>query len=306
MTESPDRAPTVSVVLPVYDRAGTIARAIESVLAQSFTDLELIVIDDGSTDATPEIVRGYLTDPRVRFEVNPRNLGAAGTRNRGIALARGAYVAFQDSDDRWLPEKLALQMEELARSPDCRVCYCGALYYAEEQCYYIPRRGTLQHKRGDLSAAILSSNPTTPQTLLVDRALIDQTGAFDDSFRINEDWELAIRLAQASPFAFVPEPLVLIYRTANSLSSDRAADTATRARILRDHAPLYARNPTARARQAYIIGCQNLQLGQPGTALRDLAASFRDAPSLVCLAQMLRAAALALRGSVARRFGPPM
>ncbi|MGB3246684.1 MAG: glycosyltransferase family A protein [Sulfitobacter sp.] len=289
--------PAVSVVLPVHNRQDLVRRSIDSVLAQTMVDFELLVIDDCSTDATAEVVEKYCSDPRVRLHRNTTNLGPAGARNLGIELARGRYVAFQDSDDRWFPEKLERQIEALESNPDRRACYCGALYYAEDQCYYIPREGTLDAESaasGDLSGAVLYSNPTTPQTLVVERALFDEVGGFDKSLRINEDWDLSIRMAQKARFALVPEPLVVIYRTADSVSSDRAADTAARERLLTEYAELYAKHPTSRARQNYIIGGQSLESRAYRDAVQYFRQSFRDAPSIRCLLQIQRARLRAL------------
>ena len=108
--------PPVSVVIPAYNRAPTIGAAIDSVLRQTFTDFELVVVDDGSTDGTLTAARA-IADPRLRVIAAPQNMGAAGARNLGVAEARGTWIAFQDSDDEWLPEKLAKQMARLATPP---------------------------------------------------------------------------------------------------------------------------------------------------------------------------------------------
>jgi glycosyltransferase involved in cell wall biosynthesis len=289
--------PAVSVVLPVHNRQDLVRRSIDSVLAQTMRDFELLVIDDCSTDATAEVVEAYCSDPRVRLHRCATNLGPSGARNQGIELARGRYVAFQDSDDRWFPEKLERQIEALGRYPDRRACFCGALYYAADQSYYIPRKGTLNPESaasGDLSGAVLYSNPTTPQTLVVERALLNEVGGFDKKLRINEDWDLSIRMAQKVRFAFVPEPLVVIYRTADSVSSDRAADTAARERLLTEYAALYAQHPTSRARQNYILGGQSLESRAYREAVQYFGRSFRDAPSVRCLLQIQRARLRAL------------
>jgi glycosyltransferase involved in cell wall biosynthesis len=289
--------PTVSIVLPVHNRQELVRRSIDSVLAQTMVDFELLVVDDCSTDATAEVVEKFCADPRVRLHRSRTNLGPAGARNLGIELAQGRYIAFQDSDDRWFPEKLALQIAALEESPDRRACYCGALYYAENQCYYIPRQGALDAESaasGDLSGVVLYGNPTTPQTLMVEKSLFDEIGGFDEALRINEDWDLSIRMAQKVRFALVPEPLVVIYRTANSVSSDLVADTAARQRLLSEYATLYAQHSAARARQNYIIGGQSLQSGAHGDAVQYFRQSFRDAPSVRCLLQIQRARLRAL------------
>lgn len=289
--------PIISVVLPVYNRQDLVRRAIDSVLAQTMTDFELLVIDDCSTDATAAVVEEYCSDPRVRLQCNTTNLGPAGARNRGIELARGRYIAFQDSDDRWFPEKLARQIEMLDRNPGVQACYCGALYYAQGQCYYIPSEGTLDAESmasGDLSDAVLNSNPITPQALLVERTVFDEVGGFDTTLRINEDWELAIRMAQKARFAFLPEPLVVIYRTTNSVSSDLVANIAVRKWLLTEYAALFEKHPESRALQNYIIGGQSLKTRAYRDAVRHFRQSFRDAPSFRCLVQIQRARLLAL------------
>ena len=292
--------PRVSVVLPVHNRENLVRRAIDSVLAQTMPDFELLVIDDCSTDATAEVVEGYCAnDPRVKLFHNETNLGPAGARNRGIDLARSDYIAFQDSDDRWFPEKLARQLEALERDPDKHACICGALYFAQEQCYYIPRHGTMSQESmasGDLSADVLYSNPVTPQALCAKKSLFDDIGGFDTSLRINEDWELAIRMAQKTRFAFVPDPFVVIYRTANSVSSDLSADIAVRKELLNTYEGLFAKRPKLRAWQNYVIAGLSLRSGNHHDAVRYFRRSFRDKPSIRCLLQIQRARLFALIG----------
>src|SRR4030043_1337098 len=103
-------APTVSVIIPTYNRAHLVGRSIRSVLNQTYQDLEVIVVDDGSKDNTAEIVRG-ITDPRIVFLKHEKNRGVSAARNTGLKAARGKYIAFQDSDDEWLPQKLEKQLE---------------------------------------------------------------------------------------------------------------------------------------------------------------------------------------------------
>ncbi len=109
---------TVSVVLPTYNRVRTLERAVHSVLAQSFTDLELIVVDDGSRDNTHELMTRLAdSDRRVRYIQHPANLGQSRARNTGISSAAGKFIAFQDSDDEWLPAKLGRQVEAMEDFP---------------------------------------------------------------------------------------------------------------------------------------------------------------------------------------------
>src|SRR5690625_3525723 len=118
-------APTVTVVIPTYNRAHVVHRAIDSVLGQTFADFELIVVDDGSTDGTEAVLSTY-TDPRIRYLVQLVNRGVSAARNRGIKEARGEFVAFLDSDDEWFPEKLERQVNRFKRAPDnVGLVYCG-------------------------------------------------------------------------------------------------------------------------------------------------------------------------------------
>lgn len=292
--------PRVSVVLPVHNRQDLVHRAIDSVLAQTMPDFELLVIDDCSTDATADVVQSYCADPRVMLFRNETNLGPAGARNRGIELARARYIAFQDSDDRWFPEKLACQLRALERVPDVQACFCGALYFARENCYYIPGENRLDAESaasGDLSHAVLRNNPVTPQALMVRKALLETIGGFDTSFRINEDWELVIRMAQHTRFFFIADPLVVIYRTDNSVSSDRASDAAARSRLLDNYAALFENNPAARAAQNYIVAGQYLKVRKYREAVQHFRRSFRDVPTLRCLLQLQRARVLAMTRS---------
>src|SRR5262245_21907442 len=110
--------PRVTVLIPVYNRVQYVAVAIESILAQHFTNFELLLIDDGSTDGSLEVLRSYTADPRVRLLRNESNLGIPRTRNKGVALARGEYVAMLDSDDYAYPTRLGRQVDFLDRHPD--------------------------------------------------------------------------------------------------------------------------------------------------------------------------------------------
>ncbi|SFE80045.1 glycosyltransferase family 2 protein [Roseivivax sediminis] len=286
MTRQP---PEVSIVLPVYNRESTLGRALDSLTAQHAHDIEIIVVDDGSSDGSRPLAEACAArDPRITVRQTPRNLGAAGARNVGIDAASGRYIAFQDSDDRWFPEKLTRQLKALRENPAARACYCGAVYFSTAQSYYIPRHGTIRRPNGQIFEDLLVSNATTPQTLLLERALLSECGGFDENLRINEDWDLALRIAKHTAFAFVPEPLVMIYRTPGSVSSDLSADALFREWLLETYASDYARHHRARARQRYIAGAQHLALGDYRRALRLLVQSMRDAPSPRCAAQIAR------------------
>jgi glycosyltransferase involved in cell wall biosynthesis len=222
----------VSVVLPTFDRARLLPRAIESVLAQTFRDFELIVVDDGSTDDTPRVVAPYLRD-RVAYVRLERNMGAAAARNAGIRLAAGELLAFQDSDDEWLPEKLERHVRVFDEAgPPIGVVYSDMVRILAD--------GTEHHHRSPTIVPGRLVNPETRfyevwmlgiQSCVVRRECFDLVGAFDETLPSYEDLELFIRLSRRVSFVHVEEPLVRYHQT-QGLSSDRAANRASRRRLL--------------------------------------------------------------------------
>ncbi len=199
-------APLVSVVIPTHDRAAATERAARSVLAQSHRALELLVIDDGSTDGTAERVEA-LGDPRLRV-VRQRNAGVAAARNRGLAEAKGAYVAFLDSDDAWRPDKLARQVAALEAAPArVGICTTGAEIR--------PRVGPAEIRRpeirGDAFAALLLRNLVHAPTscALIRREVAEAVGGFDPTLPAIEDWEWLQRATRLYDIAAVDEPLTL-------------------------------------------------------------------------------------------------
>ena len=208
----------VSVVLPSFNRARCIARAMDSVLNQTFTDLELIVVDDGSTDGTKELVEGY-ADSRVRY-VQQEHEGACAARNRGIREARGEYIAFQDSDDEWLPEKLEKQMACLKESGSDIVC--SAFYRAENGS---KERFPPDCKKENYTITlcdIIPENLCSTQTLLFKKKCF-QGEMFDTNLRRLQDWELMIRMVQKWKVLMINEPLVIQYNQQDSISKNTLA-----------------------------------------------------------------------------------
>ena len=295
-------APPVSVVVPAFNRAGSIRAALESVLRQTWADFELIVVDDGSTDGTPEAARA-LDDPRLRVIVTPRNMGASAARNLGIAEARGPWIAFQDSDDEWLPSKLEKQMARLlAPGADWVAAYCGMLILdappgragagtgAPARPRYFPSRegpvapgplGALRRLlsgaaaasplEGDLTEALLRRSLISTQTLVARRDLLLEIGGFDPELRALIDWDCVLRLAPLGPIAFVDEPLVLQRFSPNSITADRARKLPTRIRLAEKHAAALARHPAIHARHHYAIAGAHREAGDLAAARASLA-----------------------------------
>lgn len=236
-------APLVSVVIPAFNRAGSIGDAVRSVLDQSFRDLELIVADDGSRDDTVAVVRA-IEDPRLRVLVHERNSGANAARNTGIAAAAGRYIAFNDSDDEWLPRKLELQLDALkAREAEgYGACYCGmisfgmneAQRFSERSARYWPERG-LETVEGDIYSALLKTSLVSTQTLIVRADLLRRAGGFNPTLKASQDWEMALRLARLTRFAFVERPLVLAHISSDSISKAKWNHARTREFVLQTH-----------------------------------------------------------------------
>jgi glycosyltransferase involved in cell wall biosynthesis len=185
--------PTVSVVVPAYNAVRTLPAALESVALQTFRDFEIVVVDDGSTDATAEVARS-LGAPNLRV-VSQINAGHAAARNTGIQTARGRYVAFLDADDLWLPDKLARQLAELRARPGVRALQTGAARVDDglNMLWDEPCRDS----RDALWETLCFQNmPALMSTLMVDKSLLQEVGGFDATLVILQDWDLAIRLAR--------------------------------------------------------------------------------------------------------------
>jgi glycosyltransferase involved in cell wall biosynthesis len=222
--------PKVSVVIPTYNRAHVVGRAIGSVLAQTYQDFEVIVVDDASTDDTEEVVKRF-NDSRIRYLRHEKNLGGAVARNTGIKAAHGEYLAFLDSDDEWLPEKLERQMETLQDLPGnwAGVC-CGFwLIDGEHVKESIP-----DWPRSIFDKLLVTCFLNGGSTLVARTEVINSIGGFDERLPRHQDWDLLLRLAEKYELAIVKTPLVRRY-----MSGRPAADTVREAKriFMAKHAP---------------------------------------------------------------------
>jgi glycosyltransferase involved in cell wall biosynthesis len=230
------RSPLVSVILPTYNRAALIGPAVESVLAQTFADLELWVIDDGSADETRAVVAA-IGDPRLRYHRLDRNRGQAAARNEGLRRARGEYVAFQDSDDRWAPDKLERSLGVLRPAcPGIGAVYCDMLRMWRDGRVTYHRSPTLSRGRWiDPATGWYQVYLLGIQASLIRRRCLDAVGHFDERLRHLEDMELFMRLARAYELVRIPDPLVDYVQTAG-VTEAMANQWQARWRILRRHA----------------------------------------------------------------------
>ncbi len=202
----PPRRPSVSVVIPTYNRETTLKRAVGSVLAQTFPDLELLVIDDGSTDDTASLMR-KIADPRVRYMPQDVNRGVAAARNVGLREVRGDFIAFLDSDDEWMPEKLERQLDLFERLPEkVGLVYAGVEAVTENG----NRTRQMPSDRGDVYRKLLLRNIITGggSTAVIRRNVVATVGFFDESLPAIEDYEYWLRLSRFFKVDFVPEVLM--------------------------------------------------------------------------------------------------
>ena len=203
--------PLITVVIPTYNRDRLILDAVGSVVAQTWPRWELIVVDDGSTERTASILAG-LDDPRIRVLRSPHSGLAAVARNRGLAQARGAYVAFLDSDDAWLPGKLEAQLDALSQSKQCRWSYT-LFEHMDERGTFLPTLsgGPWPARSGWILEPLVRGTilPVIP-TVMAETALLRELGGFDERPDFREDFHLCARLAAASEAVAVDAPLTRI------------------------------------------------------------------------------------------------
>jgi GT2 family glycosyltransferase len=230
----------VSVVVPAYNRAASVSRAVDSALAQTLTDIEVLVVDDASTDATAEVVGAY-DDPRVRLFQHETNRGGSAARNTGIDHARGTYVAFLDSDDEWLPHKLEKQVNCLqSRSDEWVAAYCGFERIRSGQYRRLRERLSAvvspREKDGveggvelvDDSLLLRGFSTGGMSTIIVTRDVVETMGGFDEAFPRRQDWEFRNRLLTHGKLACVDEVLV---RKHQSVGGRPSAETVERASL---------------------------------------------------------------------------
>lgn len=201
----------ISVVIPTYDRAHMIVEAIESAFSQSWRPLEVIVVDDGSTDCTETVVRSWAEihkdDFVLRYFSQP-NAGGNAARNLGVEKANGCFIAFLDSDDLWHPSKLEQQMAVMCRHPKCGAVYCGVREVDVEtkKVLRVPNRA---YPQGDILDELLVRDTTAPtSTYLIRKSVLKDSCGFDSTLNARQDWDLWIRLATRADIRAVEAPLV--------------------------------------------------------------------------------------------------
>ena len=210
----------VSVIIPTYNRAETINRAVTSVLSQSYSKLEIIIVDDASTDNTYEVVK-EISDERVKYFKLESNLGGAGARNFGIEKAKGSFIAFQDSDDEWLPNKLKSDLELFAKDEKIDCLFSRYWQVDGKFSKLIPMKSSIDNNK--LYSDLLVRNLIGTPTAIVKAEVFDKVLGFNASLPRYQDWELFIRIAKEFKVSMNPDVNVLAYVSNDSLSKSNMA-----------------------------------------------------------------------------------
>lgn len=218
-----NQSPKVSIILPTYNRAYLIGRAIQSILNQTYQDFEIIIIDDGSKDDTEKIIRGFKEkDNRIKYISFDANKGAAAARNAGIKMSKGEYITFQDSDDEWVIDKLEKQMKVIETSSENIVVYCGFWRIDGDEKIYIPDINIL-NREGNINKELLKGNFVDTPSILLPKKNLEKVGMFDENLSRLQDWDLAIRLSKYYNFKLIDEPLYISYVLSDSISANYEA-----------------------------------------------------------------------------------
>ena len=196
--------PLVSVVIPTFNRWPLVAEAVNSVLAQSHRDCEVIVVDDGSTDATASQLAKLAS--RLKLFVTERR-GVSAARNFGVSQSRGHYIAFLDSDDLWLRRKLERQTRFMDEHPEFHICQTDEIWIRKG--VRVNPRAIHQKTSGDIFKRSLELCLVSPSAVMMTRALFDRTGGFDEAFPVCEDYELWLRISAQHQVALVPDRLTI-------------------------------------------------------------------------------------------------
>lgn len=276
----------VSVVIPAYNAERFIGEALASIQAQTLKELEVLVVDDGSTDATVRTAERFAASLELTV-IRQRNAGPAAARNRGVRAARGAHCAFLDADDVMLPERLAAQLELFDAEPDLGLAHTDLMTFDERGIIHRSRRAFSEPCGGLVLDRLLLDNFITTSTVMAPRERLIEAGLFGEGRRISEDFELWLRMAARWKVAYLDRPLVRYRRRAGSLSDDKLVTGRCALEVVEafwESNPVYRReHPDVRrrslARHLTAAGAAALSGGRRGTALAYLLRSLAHEPA---------------------------
>jgi glycosyltransferase involved in cell wall biosynthesis len=219
--------PRVSVIIPCFNRSARLREAIESVLAQTYQDFEVLVIDDGSTDDTrTSLERRFAGDSRIHY-FHKTHAGPGPARNLGLRNASGEFIAFLDSDDLWLPDKLEHQIRQLDEDPEAALSFTDA--FERDASADGPTRFQSHGFRGapTLKAVVEANFPLCTPAVVIRRSVLEETGMFDESLACAQDWDLWIRVLASHRAAYLERPSLVIRTGQDSISRTRVLEKWT-------------------------------------------------------------------------------
>jgi len=261
----------VSVILPTHNRADLLQSAVHSVLNQTFSDFEIIIIDDHSTDHTMNVIKNF-KDKRIKYLQNTGNNGPSIARNFGMKNATGIYIAFLDDDDVWFPYKLEKQIRILETAkPDVCGIYSRPLVVERKTGNILLNDNKVKRLRGNLLSQLMIKNPIQTSTLIIRKSCIDEIGMFDESMRYMEDRDLFIRLAMNWDFEYIDEPLTKKFHHGNEhLSENLSGQTRGREVILRRYRDLFKLKKRSWSLMHICLGAQYCQMGKMNQGRKNL------------------------------------
>lgn len=259
------KTPTVSVIIPTYNRAHLIGRAIQSVLNQTYQDFEIIIVDDASIDNTEEVVKSF-SNKRIRYiRLKENSGGSAAPRNTAIKIARGEYIAFQDSDDEWLPEKLEKQIRVFEKvSPEVGIVYTDMWTVdknGKKKYWHSPRR---MPEDGIIYREVLGYRLMNIgiSSAMIRGSCFDKVGLFDERMPRHQDLEFFIRLSKYYLFYHINEPLIKYFDIGERLSSNNKALITATELILEKHFEDIKKDRKLLSKHYYDIGNTLFQQGE--------------------------------------------
>lgn len=264
-------SPIVSVVIPTHNRASMVGRAIRSVLCQTFEELELLVVDDASMDNTWKIVKGF-QDLRMCYLCHDVQKGAQAARNTGLRASRGKYIAFLDSDDEWLPDKLSAQMalftENPHQLPDLGVVVTGFVSVDDSTGEVISE--SVGKSRGYINEEFIKFNTGGNHTFLALKSSVEEVGGFDESLPAINQWDIGFRLSTQHQFDIVERNLAIVHKHAGP--HIYVPDNIAKAYLLllRKYEVEFKRNPCMAVKLRSYLATYYLRRGDKGKALRQI------------------------------------
>jgi len=210
--------PLISIIVPTYNRGSFISECIESVLNQSYTDWEMIIIDDGSTDSTKEIINTYLSEPRIQYHYQ-ENKGQSSARKKAIYLAKGKYLAFLDSDNIWLNQRLEFGLKAIQRNENIDLTY-GDIIEIDENSTEVPMVN-MKRFSGKVSSQLVKDNFITMNTVLVKKSVVIKVKAFREEIKRADDYDMWLRLSAEHNFLYIPKVMVKYRVMDDQISSNK-------------------------------------------------------------------------------------